>query len=296
MTKRYNALRSTLILFVMAAGCLLGCAVPVRSEVAEPYVIHAEIENDGCIVELYVNDIPVRRATADGQSFSSFPVNQFLISGDNELAILVQPGPTPQAARSSPVQAEPCAVTSRLVKYPEGVFPSDPSGQLLIEIAWQREDGNQFPARREAVVSLGGMFGRWKWQDADVLTESDLGDPQLQRFVRDLQEAFASNRWQHIAELSQIRYVEGAAAYVGRDAARVSAMFVKSMERQSSGSDWNVGPQPPLGLRLCANGRMIQLISDDWLPLLRTEDLEYGEPFTLPVLVSRIEGKYLIVR
>ena len=57
-----------------------------------------EAQVTGCSAELYVNDIPVTQVGVGQASSVALPVNHYLATGANTLALLVNPGPTPASA------------------------------------------------------------------------------------------------------------------------------------------------------------------------------------------------------
>jgi hypothetical protein len=59
-------------------------------------VVEAVVQD--CAVELYVNDIPVGLCGIGASRRTAIPIHEFLIDGTNELAMLVNPGDSPQTA------------------------------------------------------------------------------------------------------------------------------------------------------------------------------------------------------
>ncbi len=62
-------------------------------------IIEAEV--DKCTVEIYLNDIPIGLCGVGGSLKLSRPVHEYLIDGENELAVLINPGDKPSGASSA---------------------------------------------------------------------------------------------------------------------------------------------------------------------------------------------------
>ena len=61
--------------------------------------IIVEAETKNCTIEIYVNGIPVGLCGVGTSRKMARPVHEFLIDGDNELAVLINPGDTPSTAK-----------------------------------------------------------------------------------------------------------------------------------------------------------------------------------------------------
>ena len=59
-------------------------------------VVEADVLD--CAVELYVNDIPVELCGIGASRRTAIPIHEFLVDGQNELALLINPGDSPQTA------------------------------------------------------------------------------------------------------------------------------------------------------------------------------------------------------
>lgn len=63
------------------------------------YGIIIEAETRKCAIEIYLNDIPVGLCGVGGSRKLTLPVHEFLVDGENELAVLINPGDKPSAAQ-----------------------------------------------------------------------------------------------------------------------------------------------------------------------------------------------------
>ena len=121
--------------FMKLAMILPSLATAAKYIKLENQIIHVEMEHKGCAAELYVNGIPIVKCNASEQPFISIPAHLELISGINNIEIIVNPGITPSKAREGNIQmdATGCYVKARLVRYPVDVYPGDSSGEVLID-------------------------------------------------------------------------------------------------------------------------------------------------------------------
>src|ERR1051325_7655895 len=101
------------------------------------HIIHAEIRLENCAVEMCVNDIPLVFVPFDRHKFYSQPIHEFLVNGSNELAVLVNPGPTPSAALQPAIEerSQQAWIRARIVEYAEGEITGE-RGRELGAIAW----------------------------------------------------------------------------------------------------------------------------------------------------------------
>jgi hypothetical protein len=66
-----------------------------------------EAETTDCTIEIYLNDIPVGLCGIGGSRALSRPIHEYLLDGENELGVLVNPGDTPALARYFSRQSMP---------------------------------------------------------------------------------------------------------------------------------------------------------------------------------------------
>src|SRR2546427_826663 len=135
-----------------------------------------EAQVTGCSAELYVNDIPVTQVGVGQASSVALPVNHYLATGPNTLALLVNPGPTPASAGATgpePQRAGGAKALATLARYRHRAVSGDGSGEELLAANWAgRGDGEPeaFPQRVDVTGNLGVELGPWAWQNAETLT------------------------------------------------------------------------------------------------------------------------------
>lgn len=57
-----------------------------------------EAETTDCVIEIYLNDIPVGLCGIGGSKSLSRPIHEYLLDGENEIGVIVNPGDTPAKA------------------------------------------------------------------------------------------------------------------------------------------------------------------------------------------------------
>ena len=62
------------------------------------YGIVLEAETTDCTIEIYLNDIPVGLCGIGGSRSLSRPIHEYLLDGENEIGVIVNPGDTPAKA------------------------------------------------------------------------------------------------------------------------------------------------------------------------------------------------------
>ncbi|MCZ6643284.1 MAG: hypothetical protein O7F71_17045 [Gammaproteobacteria bacterium] len=271
-------------------------------EINTTSVIHAEAIVTGCKAELYVNQIPVTRIDPDQQDFVSMPVQQLLVDGVNSVELLLEPGLEPSRSRApaEPKETEGMRALARLVRYPDGAFPDDESGTVIMTRSWEGASGQilDFPGIFECSSDLGPALGRWSWQDADRLTLDGAEMAELQRVLGDLHQAFANGEANRVTQLCQPRYRDGAVAYPARSYESIVAQITRMLQADSQRDDWQMEPlnAAQWDLRLCAQNRMVEAIDRDWRPIIRTRTRDDGIPFEFPALLAKIDGQFRVVR
>jgi hypothetical protein len=291
---------------VAAMAAMASLLVPGSAAADGGSVVYAEMSLTNCRAELYLNGIPVGRRQAGQLPEFSVSVQQFLIDGKNLLELVINPDSTPSLARSGSADSVMAGgrAEARLVRYPEGVYPGDPQGKVLIKVSWGGENRSveKNPAGYPLVVSrtadLGPQFGRWCWQDAPRLTLDPATRDSIAAVIRTVREALAKGDPDPIVELSRISYEEGARAYPATTSAWLEGRFRKFLARAAQKPGWCIDPVDPSDwdLRLVADGRLVECLARDWRPIVRTKPLPDDEPYEFPMLLGRIDGKWRIVR
>lgn len=291
------------------------------------YVLEARV--GGCEAEVWLNDVPIiRRGDQLGVQYGG-QVNQFVRDGLNELAIVVHPGPVPAEALLGPggarlrrpgrtpppppdeplpqgvtAQAEdpsaPPEAWARLARYPRGAVVGGPDAEPLLEVRWTADPHQLgfYPRVVTRRADLGPIAGGWVWEEA---TRHEAITPALEEEVLSLLEEVRAGLERGDPEpflaRSQLRLAELARAY-GFDVAAKEQQIRAGTALDAEKVGYGLEPlrRDQLSLRLCGEGRLIEVIGADWLPALR--ELPRGEEgqAAFGMFVAQLEGRWEIVR
>ena len=277
-----------------------------------------ECTANNCQVEFYVNDIPISLRGGHKGHFYGGPVNQYLINGQNEIAMVVSPGPTPSLAeagkggRKSPVGPAGNAVAV-FARYPRGSILGGPDGTEIARIEWpppeeeerdesveeQEEEGQNdlFPLRVSRKFDLKKMYGTWEWQRASSLTLGPAMGDEIFKFLSDLRETLEAGDPEPFIKLSAVRLTEVARAYE-KSPSETASVIRYGLPKDAAQSWWGMEPidTKQFDLRLCAGDRMVECIAKDWEPILREAEDDEGGRGYYNMMLSKIGGEWFIVR
>ncbi|MFH1897407.1 MAG: hypothetical protein ABH886_04100 [Candidatus Desantisbacteria bacterium] len=271
-------------------------------EKMENKVIYAEMRIKNCKAELYVNDIPLECHDARDLPFIATPVHQYLIDGINEIELIINPGHTPSQARKGNYKMDTAGMWAdvRLVRYPEGVFTGDPSGEILANVVWEGKKGKEevFPKILSAKVDLEPMFGRWAWQDAEKIVLNEKTVSEILDVVKIVHEDVKRGSSNQILQLAKNMHMDTCRAYPLRKLSQIEQRVSKSLIKKAQQKDWAVDPLNPsmFDFRVCANGHMVEIINKDWNDTIMGHLKDSGDDYPFSMFLSRINGVWHIVR
>lgn len=262
-------------------------------------LIALEAEAVGCSAEVYVNDIPQARLLPGVARRSDRPVSESMIDGTNDLAVIINPGPTPSTVRANPQKmtaASPASFSATLKRYPQGVFPGDPSGKLLVKLDWATGEGSEFtaPLEQRTRGALGPLYGPWAWQAARKLdlTATVVGD--VTRFLKSLATALGRGDPEPYLQAARVVFEESARAY-GKSAEVEMHGFRTDLKEASTHPTWALEPVDPerFDLRLVAGGRLVECLTKDWKPILRQRERSDGtSDWEWPMKLGNLNGQW----
>jgi hypothetical protein len=258
-----------------------------------------------CVAEFYLNDIPVVRRGPDLGLHFAGQSNQYLVDGRNELSVLIHPGPTPGEAISgkgsarSRREAGGAEISAALCRYPPGATVGGPSREELVSLAWTAEgDGRMvFPRVVTVARDLGPLFGRWAWQDAPKLSLDDASVGEIGKMLEPLRESLHKGDPEPFIESGKTRLEEIARAY-DRKPGEKKKIIRKTTADEASRDWWGIQPLETknFDFRLCARGRLVELVDRAWKPVLRERPDGEGGVAYYDMMVGRIRDRWEIVR
>ncbi len=268
------------------------------------YVIECTAE--GVRAEFYVNDVAmVRRGLEWGYHYGG-PVNEYIVSGRNEIAVLIDPGQSPGTAMGTPGElrkrknfGEKTEVSYMLSAYPEGAVVGGPDRAELVSLSWQPEAGRPAftPLVLSAAVDIAPGFGPWRWQEGPVLELTDAARGEVDAFVKEMHLALSGAMHEPFIDKSAVRCREVEEAY-GLPAGERLEMIRSNFPEIMSRPEWGMEPLEGIDAdyRLCGRSRLVELVAADWNAILRQTPNEEGGAAYFTMLISRLDGEWQIVR
>ncbi len=228
--------------------------------------------------------------------------------GINALELVVEPGPTPSIARAPWKNrvAAGASATARLVRREAHGFGEPPRDEELASLTWKGDPRapTAFPAILHVEEDLGPLSGRWSWQDAPPLTLDDATRAEIAAVLATVANAFESGRPSEALDLLQVRFADHARAYP-EDNPRTPRAEMSSSIRRAASEGWSVCRLEPSAhdFRLCAGGRLVEIVDRSWLPSLRFasgatvgDEPMSEEEIPFPMMLARIDGRLCVVR
>jgi len=252
-------------------------------------------------VEVRINDIPVLLKETDGVTSSMRPIREFLVNGTNAAKFIVEPTDLPLAYRDEePTIREGCAVRMRIADVEDGEFLDFNVGAELLDLAVK--------PTTEAVppVVMSGEFEaksahRWAWTTATAI------DPVADRAAIDAYVSEVAGHWANrdadrLTELLQTSFSDEAKAYPANAVEHREIDFRNALAEGDQDS-WKPMPFDPdrAVYRSVGNGKLIEVLDTDGLPLVRTEVSHPGDPtatpgyFPFPMMVGFVNGSLKIL-
>jgi hypothetical protein len=262
------------------------------------YQLVAEVES--CDAEIYLNDMPFARLLEFENAAVALPVHPSIVDGNNEIKIVVNPGPVPASAQqvSSGSPLKPAArARARIVQVPLGSPPDlQAAGLINLEFAVAGGPSVDGPVVTAVSERLHETFGLRPWQRAQVLPE--LNAPLVAdalSFIKTVATALQKGDAQVLAHLFRAKISAAAESY-GLDGETQVQTFISQWVGAAASPKWRLADITPelASLRLVGANRVIDCVGKDWKPLLRMADLSAGG-FLLGMGVGLVDGQWSVV-
>lgn len=269
------------------------------------YTVELTVAN--CDAEVWLNDVPIYRRGEGHGTFAGGPFNELVREGRNELTLVVGPGPTPpssllgegehRARRPPPEGARAEAIFAR---YPRGASVGGPDRVVLARAAWEARDDGQptfFPRVVGAAAAVDRAFGRWAWESAEVLAPGAALDEEVEAVLEELLGLLRAGDWWGLAARCERRSAELTRAYALAPGEK-AAELARVMDSESAKPGWGLMPieRGRFALRVCADGRMVECVDAEGLPLLRCRPDAKGEFVSFPTWLARLDGELTVLR
>lgn len=265
-----------------------------------------ECTADNCIAEFFVNDFPI---AVRGKSFGHFhgaPANEYIINGVNEITMVLYPGDRPakslagiETERKRVVPLDDAKASVRVCTYPKGAIVGGPDAKELLLMEWKAEPDKPVtvPCVRSATVDIIHPLGPWVWEGLPSLAWNDETESDVRSVLEELHMAFSGAMLEPFIEKCRHRFIEIDQAHYfpeGSRAERASELLPEKLEDP----EWAMEPieSKKPDFRLCAKGRLVQAISEDWQACLRSVPDEGGLQIFFSMILGLIEDKWQIIR
>lgn len=251
----------------------------------------------GCAAEAWINGVPVLRTAAGGGSLS-LPVHEYLLEGDNDIQLVVEPV-APGGRRPPRIATAPLLASLRLLLPRRDQPGSELSARGLCEIDWAAAEGDvlQPPVTERRVVALPVKLPRWRWLDALPIDDLAAAQPLVAEFVQNLAVSLARGDPEPFLAAARVRFEDLALAYqqpLGELASRWRSRI--EMLHATKALRPVLPALTDVVLRPCAGGRLLECVTPDGQPALRTEPAADGSSHAWPIRVAVVDGRTHIVR
>ncbi|APR74749.1 Hypothetical protein A7982_00095 [Minicystis rosea] len=266
-----------------------------------PEVVYLHLDTHGVTAELFLNGFPLVRSTWLPEGNAELCAHPFLVPGENEIVLRIEPGSRPAlAATESRVLArEGASAVAQLVRYPVGTDVLPENGTVLGKIAWTASSAGSevFPIEQRGQVYVGAAYGRWSWQDAPVLTLDESLLAEARAVIEAYGHALCYGTTAELASLMRISLADQARAFPDWPVDEQDKMLDRLV------AYYHKAPEPRFSLdperhdfRLVASGRVLQCVDDDFKGSLRLRDPDGGRDVRMPICLARIDGVLRPVR
>lgn len=266
----------------------------------DSYILEARAV--GCRAEVFVNAFPAAYLTLRAGTIAR-PVNELLVDGQNTLDVVVEPGPHPSVSLTGDRREREVAgmsVEARISLYRAGSFPGDGSGTQLLEVRWRGDEKQKLvcPHVVRGTHALRSPFGAWLWQKAPAVTLGKKEPDEIAEVIAGAHRAFQLGDPKPVAELTRVQSAELARAYddPGADDPNELAAMVAEL---TSKPGWAMEPldRDQFDLRVVGpGGRLVECVAKDWEPIVRSRLDTDGEQFLFPMLLARLDGRWVVAR
>ncbi|MCF6189818.1 MAG: hypothetical protein L3J51_05035 [Cocleimonas sp.] len=230
-------------------------------------ITYLTINVQHCMLEVAINDIVLVREDVGSKTLISTPIHEYLINGDNELKVNIKSN---DENHISP------HVIVRVANYIEGSFLTADEGVTLAEIECNPKEENylfnqKYLHKENFIFSLNTK--RWAWELAKPLKLSESLVAKANKFVQNIKSDLNSLNTVEISASYQTLFKEKAACYpmISVEQRKDDLMYLLTVMREGGFQFIEINPKM-INYRVSANGKLLECIDRNGLPLLRTSE------------------------
>ncbi|HET9646589.1 MAG TPA: hypothetical protein VFP68_25230 [Burkholderiaceae bacterium] len=256
------------------------------------------LQSMGCAAQAWLNDIPMIRTPHAGGALV-VPVHEYVLEGDNDIRLVLEP--TPLAAAAPPrIAAADLAANMRLLLPRVGRVGSESSARSLAGLDLAVPEGEVYTPGLQCCQSvvLPVKFPRWRWLDVPVIPDAQSVQPIVAAFVQNLAIALAKGDADAFLQAARLRFEETALAYQ-QPLSDLAARWRSRVQLLHATKALKLVVLPALNdvqVVPCAGGRLLECIAPDGEPILRTEAAADGSRHAWPIRVAVVEGHCHVMR
>jgi hypothetical protein len=254
--------------------------------------LYFKLKHHGFAITLRLNDIVID-ADPDGLfKTRNFINNQFAIAGENILELEIGlAGTPPQIPKELALECAVYLATDAQIK-------AESFSQPLALLEFPGSQPPQFPAKITAVFTLADLFGRWAWQDGEIIdqiTPDVLAE--ITSVITNVHDVLVKKDIRQIQTLMTMKAQEMARAYSIPLTDRIAdqTAFFQELFADSSFAMEDL-KLPDMQVIPMAHNRIFLCKGADDLDVIESKELSAGYNFSLPIYLSKINGKWEIVR
>lgn len=255
------------------------------------------VRSQGATAEAWLNGVPLAR-TPKGGGDCCVPVHEFVVAGANRLELVVEPPPLAGGAAPPQIGDAEARADAALLLPRIGQLAADHAARLLGQVSWASPEGEVYrpPVRLSQELDIPVRFPRWRWLDAPVITDVDSLRASAAAYLQDIAISLSRGDAEHMVGCAKLRFEEIALAYqrqpaddVARWRARVQLLHAQKALRPELPTPEN------LHLRPVADGRMLECLGSDGLPVLRCARPD-GSRVYWPMRLAAVERRFYPLR
>ena len=239
-----------------------------------------QIECSDLQVEVLINDLPVFIQNG-GQRTKNTLINHWLRDDHNRIEI-----------RLNPVgELNPNIANSYLE------LTLSENDRRFYAFSWKPSEEEPLPVATRRGFNSNTNFGEWIWQNSEQLELNEATINEINRFLQRIYESLNSANIGETLNLFRIKAEEQAIAFgIPTD----ERLFQQRsfFEQWFSEIGWGMEKInfDLLSYRLCADGRVVFVSYKNSSDVLQSKPVGDGEMVSFPLFISKLEGRWIIVR
>jgi hypothetical protein len=217
--------------------------------------------------------------------------NQYIIDGRNTLSLDIS------LAGEPPAMPKDLALKYMIHELTESDLASNNTPEPLLSLEFPGKEVPSFPARIEGGFDVASPFGKWEWESADRPEMTPENAAEITGLLEKLHQALADKNLDAVVDIVKIKTLDLARSFYIDTNERLADQK-NFFTRIFSDSQFAM-PQlktDDIEIIPMADSRLFMVQHASGGAAIESAELSEGYCFSLPVIVSRISGKWQVVR